>query len=54
MVQVFKYGLITLDMKENGAKTKQMVVESFGMLMEIFMKVNGKMIKLTVMVSTSM
>ena len=54
MVQVFKYGLITLDMKENGVKIKQMVVENFGMLMEISMKENGKMIKLTGTVSIFM
>jgi hypothetical protein len=54
MVQVFKYGLIMLDMKVSGERIKLTVVESFGMLMVIFMRVNGKMIKQTVMVSMFM
>ena len=52
--QVFKSGLIMLNMRENGEKTKQTEEESFGMPMEIFMKVNGKMTKLMAMVFTSM
>jgi GH15 family glucan-1,4-alpha-glucosidase len=33
------------DMKESGVIIKQTVKESFGMLMEIFTKENGRMIK---------
>jgi len=36
---------MVLDTRGNGVRTKQMVKESFGMLMATFMKVNGKMIK---------
>jgi len=54
MVQVFKYGLIMLDMKVSGERIKLTVVESSGMLMEISMRVSGKMIKQTVMVSMFM
>lgn len=36
---------MVLDTRGNGVRTKQMVKESFGMLMVTFMKVNGKMIK---------
>ena len=54
MVQVFKYGLIMLDMKVNGEKTKLTVGENSGMRMVISMRVSGKMIKQMVMVSTFM
>ena len=50
---MFKSGLIMLNMRENGEKTKQTEEESFGMPMEISMKVNGKMTKLMAMVFTS-
>jgi hypothetical protein len=46
MVQVSRSGLITPDMKVNGEKIRQMGAENFGMQMVIFMKENGKMIKL--------
>lgn len=39
-------GQMVLNMKESGETTKQMEKESFGMLMEMFMKENGLMIKL--------
>jgi hypothetical protein len=42
------------DMKVSGEKTKLTAVESSGMLMAISMRVNGKMIKQTVMVSMFM
>jgi hypothetical protein len=31
MAMVYKYGLMELNMKENGKKIKQMVKENFGM-----------------------
>ena len=40
--------------KENGNSTKQMAKASFGMLMAMYMKVIGKMIKLMAMESMSM
>jgi hypothetical protein len=51
-VQVFKFGLIMPNMKVNGVKTKQMAEANSGMLMVTFTKVNGKMIRPMVMVST--
>ncbi len=54
MVQVFKYGLIMLDMKVSGERIKLTVVENSGMLMGISMRVSGKTIKQTVMVSMFM
>lgn len=50
---MFKSGLIMLNMRENGEKTKQMEEESFGMLTVISMRENGKMTKLMAMVFTS-
>jgi len=41
MAMEYKLGLMVLDMKENGKIIKLVVKESFGMLMEIFLKVNG-------------
>ena len=49
MVPVFKFGLTVQNMKESGAKIKQMVKVNFGMQMVMFMKVIGKMIKQMVM-----
>ena len=49
MVPVFKCGLTVQNMKESGAKIKQMVKVNFGMQMVMFMKVIGKMIKQMVM-----
>jgi hypothetical protein len=43
---VYKFGQTMLSMKVNGGKIRLMVKESFGMLMEIYMKENGRMIKL--------
>ena len=54
MDQVFKFGLIMPGMKVNGGKIKQMVAENFGMQMEIYMKENGKMIRLMDMASIFM
>lgn len=42
---MFKSGLITLNTRENGEKTKLMEEESFGMLMATSMKANGKTTK---------
>ena len=50
MATVSKHGQMVQDMKENGATTKQMDKESFGTLMAIFMRANGKTIKLRDMV----
>lgn len=41
-------------MRENGTIIKQMAEESSGMRMEMFMKANGKMIKLMVLEFISM
>ena len=46
---MFRYGLTVLVMKANGEKTRLMERVNFGMLMETFLMVNGKMIKLMVM-----
>ena len=51
---MFKYGLIMPDMKVSGEGTKLTAVENSGMLMAISMRVSGKMIRQTVMVSTFM
>ena len=42
----FKFGLMEQNMKVNGGIIKQTVKENFGMQMETFMRVSGKMIKL--------
>lgn len=42
---MFKFGQMEPDMKESGEIIKQTDKESFGMLMEIFTKDNGRMIK---------
>ena len=42
---MFKFGQMERDMKESGVIIKQTVKENFGMLMEIFTKENGRMIK---------
>jgi len=54
MGQELKYGQMVPSMRENGETIKQMERVNFGMLMEMYTKVNGKMIKLTGMGSTSM
>ena len=41
----FKFGLMEQNMKVNGGIIKQTVKENFGMQMETFMRVSGKMIK---------
>jgi hypothetical protein len=46
MDMVNKFGKMVLSMMDNGKETKQMVMELLFMLMEIFMRVNGSMIKL--------
>ena len=46
---VYKYGPTTLDMRANGETIKQMAAGSFGMLMVMCMKVNGKTIRLMAM-----
>ena len=50
MVQEFKFGQITQNMKENGEKIKLMDEVNSGMQMVISMKENGRKIKLMVMV----
>lgn len=45
MVMEFKFGLTEQGMKDTGNKIKLVEKESFGMLMEMFLKVSGKMIK---------
>ena len=52
MDQVCKYGQMVLAMKVSGVTIKQMAKESSGMLMEIFMKENGRMTRLTAMEHT--
>jgi len=42
-----KHGLMALNMKANGSRTRLMVEASFGTLTATFMKVNGSRIKLT-------
>jgi len=42
----FKFGPMEQNMKVNGGIIKQTVKENFGMQMETFMRVSGKMIKL--------
>ena len=44
---VSKFGQTTQSMKVNGGKIRLMEKESFGMLMEIYMKENGRMIRRT-------
>ena len=51
-VEVYKYGPVVQYMKVPGAKTKQTEKVKLSMLMVTSMKVNGKMIRLMVMVST--
>ena len=41
----FKFGPMEQNMKVNGGIIKQTVKENFGMQMETFMRVSGKMIK---------
>jgi len=50
MDQVSRYGQIMPSMKESGGKTKQMEGASSGMLMEIYMRGSGRMIRLMDMV----
>lgn len=45
MVKEYKLGQMELDMKATGKIIKHMEKENFGMLMEIFFRENGKMIK---------
>ena len=45
MAQVLKFGLMEQSTKESGDTTRLMVEENSGMLMAMFMKVFGKMIK---------
>jgi hypothetical protein len=45
MEKEFKHGKMEPDMKEIGKIIKLMEKENFGMLMEMFLRVNGKMIK---------
>ena len=47
-------GLMVRNMLESGRKTELMVKVNLSMLMGIFMRVNGQMIKLMVMVFISM
>ena len=49
MERVLKYGLMELDMKDFGERTKLMVKESSGMSMATSSKGSGKMIRPTVM-----
>lgn len=49
MDREYKYGLMVLNMRENGKIIKQMGRVSFGIQGEIIMKDNGKMIGLVVM-----
>lgn len=51
---MFKYGLIMQGMKVSGERIRLTAVASSGMLMAIFMRASGKMIKQMVMVSTCM
>ena len=53
MDQESKSGRIMPSMRENGEKIKPTGEESSGMLTVTFTKVNGKMIRLTDMESTS-
>ena len=53
MGQESKFGQIMPSMRENGEKIKPTGEESSGMLTVTFTKVNGKMIRLTDMESTS-
>lgn len=45
MVMVFKPGQMVLNTKVNGVRTELMAKESSSMLMEIFTKVTGQMIR---------
>ena len=45
MVMVFKFGQMVLGMRVIGSLTRLVERESFGMLMEMFLKVNGKTTK---------
>ena len=54
MDMVYKFGLMELDMKENGKITKLMEKENSGMWMEMYLMVNGVMIKPMAMVFTLM
>ena len=49
----YKFGKMELNTKETGDSIKHVVKESFGMLMETFLKVNGLMTKLMDMEFTS-
>ena len=49
MAMVFKYGLMVLDMKAIGNIIKLVEKENSGMLMVMYLKDNGKMIKLMAM-----
>ena len=44
----FKYGVMVLNMKDNGKTTELRVRANFGILEEIYMKDNGKKIGLAV------
>jgi hypothetical protein len=48
----FKFGLMEHAMKVTGKIIKLVEKENFGMWMEMYLRVNGKMIKLTAMVYT--
>ena len=45
MVRVLKYGMMELNMKEVGRMINQMVMEHFTILMEMYIKVFGKIIE---------
>ena len=49
MVMAFKYGLMVLDMKVIGGTTRLAEKANFGMLMEMSLKENGRMIRQMVM-----
>jgi hypothetical protein len=46
MVMAYRFGQMVQDMKENGRKIRHMEKENSGMLMVMFLKEIGKMIKL--------
>lgn len=52
MAEVPKYGQMALSTKDTGRMTKPMAKEDLSMPMEMYMKVNGRMTRLMVMVST--
>ena len=52
MVEVIRYGVMAVFMKDIGKTTKLTAVDVLFMQMVIFMMVNGKMTKLMVLVNT--